>query len=246
MNLRRFLSVLAAACLFGASQARAGDDIEFASPPTEAELDDLSIALAGVIGPGLLSPADNLGTLIFDAGISFHWTDGPDEPFWDNAFDNDAPSGLGSATARVRVGLPKQIDIGAHVTRAFHSDVGGAGAEVKWTFLQERNLMPALAVRANWTRLQGVDDLDLDIQSADVSISKKIAIVVPYAGVGAIRTSAKAHDLPSGGGTVRSSDILPTYFAGARFSILLFKATVEAQRLDDEMSYAAKFGFIFP
>jgi len=85
----------------------------------------------------------------------------------------------------VQVGLPIiPIDFG--VSYAEVSGIKLVGAEVKWAILNGGLVTPSIAIRGAYTKLSGVDELDLSTKSLDLSISKGILIFTPYAGVGEV------------------------------------------------------------
>lgn len=68
------------------------------------------------------------------------------------------------------------------------------GAEIKYAILDGTAATPALAVRGAYTAISGIDILDVSTYQADISISKGILMVTPYAGVGQVWIKGKCKD----------------------------------------------------
>jgi hypothetical protein len=132
-----------------------------------------------------LSPAEPLGILGFDAGLETTFVDiHNDQSYWANATDSDPPSVILIPKLHVQKGLPFGIDVGAVYSKISQLNLSLAGAEIKWAAIAGNAALPAVALRGSYTKLMGVDDLDIETYGADVSVSKGFAFITPYAGVG--------------------------------------------------------------
>ncbi len=101
------------------------------------------------------------------------------------ALGGTMPEALILPRVHVQVGLPIiPIDLGVSYTKA--GDVKLVGYELKYAILSGTVATPAVAIRAAYTKLSGVDALDIDTKSLDLSISKGILIFTPYAGIGEV------------------------------------------------------------
>ena len=89
------------------------------------------------------------------------------------------------------IGLPYSFDIGAFYSNSSNTDISVTGAELKYAILDGSTLVPAVAVRTTYTKLDGIDQLYMDTKSADISISKGFAFFTPYAGVGSVWVTSK-------------------------------------------------------
>ncbi len=105
-----------------------------------------------------------------------------------------APDSLIIPRVHVQVGLPIiPIDLGVSYSAVPDSDIKLVGYEVKLAVLSGGVATPAIAIRGAYTKLSGVDQLDLTTKSADISISKGIMIFTPYAGVGEVWITSTPH-----------------------------------------------------
>lgn len=227
------ISVLSLALLVG-TQAMA-KDLSFTQNgiSQQSSFRSLSKEAGAAISFKNTAPAAPLGITGFDAGLELSAADIKSESdYWKAAFGGDAPSYLLLPKVRVRKGLPLGIDIGAMYSYVPDSNVKLYGFEVSKAILDGTLATPALGIRGTYTRLAGVDDLDLQTAGVDASISKGILFLTPYAGVGALWINSKAtgqlHTLSP---NLKTENIWqPRYFAGLKISPLpLLGITAEAE-----------------
>ncbi|GFO53191.1 hypothetical protein GMSM_01980 [Geomonas sp. Red276] len=222
-----------------ASQAMAAS-INFTSGLTQGEFKSLSKEAGGAISYKNVAPAEPLGLTGFDVGVEVSAIDikTGGNNYWDRAFNGDAPSYLFIPKIRARKGLPFGIDLGASYAYVPDSNIKLYGAELSKAILEGSAITPALGIRATYTKLAGVKDLDLQTAGIDASISKGFFILTPYAGVGAVYVMSKATgDLQKyspavNGGAPLSSEKFwqPRGFAGVKISPFpLFGITAEVE-----------------
>ena len=208
-------------------------DINFGqSIVTQGQFRDLSREAGAAISFKNTAPAAPLGITGFDAGVEVSAVDiKSDSPYWQAAFSGDAPSYLFLPKLRVRKGLPFGIDLGAMYSYVPDSNIKLYGIEVSKAILDGTMATPALGIRGTYSRLAGVNDLDLQTAGLDASISKGFLFLTPYAGAGGLWVNSKA------GGTLQTSSKLasenifqPRVFAGLKVSPLpLLGITAEAE-----------------
>ncbi|MCM0081224.1 hypothetical protein L4X63_06450 [Geomonas sp. Red32] len=221
-----------------ASQAMAAS-INFTQGLTQGEFKSLSKEAGGAISYKNVAPAEPLGLTGFDAGVEVSAIDikTGSNSYWDRAFNGDAPSYLFIPKIRARKGLPFGIDVGASYAYVPDSNIKLYGAELSKAILEGSAITPALGIRATYTKLAGVKDLDLQTAGIDASISKGFFILTPYAGVGAVYIMSKATgDLQRYSTTLTGSPLSnekfwqPRGFAGVKISPLpLFGITAEVE-----------------
>jgi hypothetical protein len=122
----------------------------------------------------------------------------------------------------VQVGLPViPIDLGVSYSQVPDTDYKLVGYELKWAILSGGMAAPAIALRGAYTKLSGVNQLDLSTTSADISISKGILIFIPYAGVGSVWITSTPHDPVNP--TLQKENIRKTKgFVGTKIKIFPF------------------------
>ncbi len=180
--------------------------------------DDFSEELGLAIAYLPLSPAEPLGILGFDVGIELTAVDiKQDSSYWQEIAPG-APGLIPLPKIHVQKGLPFGIDVGVIYSQVSNSNIEMIGGEVKKAFLTGNVLVPAIAVRASYTKLLGVDNLELETVGADISISKGILFITPYAGYGQVWIKSKIVGLPLL--NLESSVSIPKPFIGVKISPL--------------------------
>src|SRR4030067_3846550 len=202
--------------------------------------------LSKEIGFGLsyfpMAPAEPLCLLGFDIAVEATPLDiNEDKPYWKNM--GDFPGMLPIPRLHVQKGLPFGIDVGAIYSSIPSTNISLWGGEVKWAFLKGSIATPAVALRGTYTKLNGVDNLDLNTMGYDISISKGFAILTPYAGVGQVNIESDPKNIP--GNLLKKESITETkYFAGLRGSLGLINMGAEAD-FAEVPAYSLKLGIGF-
>ncbi len=187
----------------------------------QSEFKDFSTELGLALSYIPLAPAEPLGGGVlphFDVGVETTSVNISDKAaFWTNAATG-VPSMLLFPKLHAQLGLPVvPIDIGYVYSKVPNSDIKLTGGEIKWAILKGSTLTPALAIRGAYTKLEGVNVLDLSTKSLDISISKGFAMLTPYAGVGEVWITSK----PASGLGIQKEDITETKsFVGMKLSLL--------------------------
>lgn len=174
-----------------------------------------------------LAPAEPLGITGFDIGIEVTAVDIDEgKNYW--KLMGDFPGMLPVPKLHAQKGLPFGIDIGAIYSKVPSSNISLFGGELKWAVLQGTAATPAVAIRGSFTKLLGVDNLNLQTMGYDASISKGVAMFTPYAGVGQVVIESEAKNLPAGVTLDKETLTETKYFVGVKTSLLLLKITAEA------------------
>ncbi len=199
-------------------------DISIPPGYAQSQFHDVSEQLGLAIAYLPLAPAEPLGLLGFDLGVEITAVKiDHNDLFW-KAINPDLPGYLGFPKLHVQKGLPFGIDVGLVYTNLPSSNIGMFGGEVKWAILKGTLATPALAVRGSYTKLTGVDTLDLSTYGADVSVSKGIAFITPYLGVGEVWIKSSTDAVP-----LQDESISATRtFVGVKLSLLVLSFAAEA------------------
>jgi hypothetical protein len=208
---------------------------------------DLSKEAAAVISYKNTAPAEPLGVTGFDAGVEFTAASiKSDSSYWQAAFGNSAPAYLYLPKVRVRKGLPWGIDIGAMYAYYPDSNVKVYGFELSKALLDGSMATPAFGVRATYSKLAGVGDLDLQTAGIDATISKGFLILTPYCGGGVLGVDSRATGALHQFSQVSEERFWqPRVFAGLKVSPLpLFGITAEAE-WEVRPVYSLKAAFSF-
>ncbi|MDD2852566.1 MAG: hypothetical protein PHY09_11820 [Desulfuromonadaceae bacterium] len=208
-------------------------DINFSRVISQGDFKSLSKDAGAAIGYRNLAPTAALGITGFDISteVSAMSID-KNSKYWSSAFDDDAPSFLVIPKVRARKGLPLGIDIGAMYAYVPDSNVKLYGAELSKAVLEGTAVTPAVGVRATYSKLAGVDDLNIQTYGIDASVSKGLVFITPYAGAGmmVISSEAKGNLKTLSGNLSKETITVPRVFGGLKLSPLpLFSITAEAE-----------------
>ncbi len=185
--------IAAALCLsFAVAGPASATDIQFARGVAQGEFKALVENLGSALSYKNVAPAAPLGLLGFDVGIEAVGLDVGRSAAWDAVAGNQASTFVVVPKLRARKGLPLDIDVGAFYSTIPSSNVSLFGAELGWAVLAGGVALPAIGLRATYTKLLGVSELDVQTLGLDAAISKGFLIFTPYAGVGALYTDGKA------------------------------------------------------
>ena len=229
------LCVLAAAAL--SVPAFASDDLDNLRDLTQAEFGQLSKDLTAAASYKGVSPAEPLGLTGFDIGVEVSSTKMEHADVWKKAGADS--STLYVPKVHIHKGLPFNVDVGASMSAVPGTDIKLIGGEIKYAFIAGNTAVPAVSVRAAMTRLLGVDQLDLDTRSLELTVSKGFLNVTPYAGVGKVWGTANPHV----GSLTKESPDGSKVFAGVNFSLGLANLATEIDRTGGNKSVSVKLGF---
>ena len=145
-------------------------------------------------------------------------------------------------TLRVYKGLPFGIDFGLLYAKVPGSNMRFTGGELRYAIIEGGVAVPAVGVRAAFTKLSGVDQLALSTKSLDVSVSKGFAVLTPYFGLGRVWVDSNPQGIP-----VLSEEKFSQgkVFAGVGLNFVLMHLNLEADRTGSATSYGLKLSFGF-
>jgi len=159
---------------------------------TQSQFSDLIQDIGLAVTPTPNSPAEPLKLLGFDVALETQLTTiDKDSDKWENAWDNADPNNtIWANRVHVQKGLPFGFDIGASVTKGANIDFTAVTLEAKYAFLEGSVLTPAVSTKIAYTKVFGLDDVNLQTGLVGLYISKGFLILTPYAGVEDVYTIA--------------------------------------------------------
>lgn len=236
---RRFAAALLAAAAAPALAA----DIDSIQLLSQNEFRLLSEDLGAALSFKPLIPSEALGITGFDLGVAVTGTKLENVAILEKASSGgDVPSVLPVPTLRLHKGLPLNLDVGVAFSQVPGTNIRYTGGELRWAILPGSTLVPAVAIRGTLTRLTGVDQLDFDTKSLDISISKGFANVTPYGGIGQVWVKSTPKNVPG----LRGEDFTQTrVFGGVNVNLGLANLALEADSTGGTTTVGAKLGFRF-
>ena len=243
MNFQLFLFALIAALTAPAW----AQDIDRLQNLAQQEFRLLSEDLGGVLSYRPQTPTAPLGTTGFDIGVGITAAKIQNEEIFERATSDDVPDTIPVPTLRAHKGLPFGFDVGLMYAQIPGSDIKYYGGELKYAFVPGNVALPAIGLRGSLTRVSGIEQIDFDTRSLDLSISKGFAIATPYAGVGRVWVKSDPKgNLGSGGVTLSKEEFeLDKFFLGLGLKFGLFNLNLEGDRTGDVTGYSLKVGLRF-
>ncbi|PXW94720.1 hypothetical protein C7444_11235 [Sphaerotilus hippei] len=239
-RLPRALVALAGICCVATTHAA---DIGTVQQLDQREFRLLSEDLGAALSYKPLIPTAPLGTLGFDVGVAVSGTVLEHRDLLKKAAGGGSvPGTLPLASVRLDKGLPWNFDVAVAVGQVPGSNIETSGAELRWAFIPGDVLVPAVAVRAAYTRLSGVDQLQLRTSSVDLSVSKGFLLFTPYAGIGVVQVHSQAQGIAT---LQKERFNLNKVFVGANLNLGLINVAVEGDRTGKNTSYGVKAGLRF-
>jgi hypothetical protein len=202
----------------------------------------LSEDLGAALSYKPILPAEPLGVTGFDLGIEVSATQLQNSAVFSLAASGESIDTLVSPKLHIHKGLPFGLDIGAYYSAMADSNIKHWGAELRYALIEGGTATPALAIRASYTALEGVNQMNLTTTGLDLSISKGFAMFTPYAGVGVVWVSSTPN-VPTG---LASEDFeLNKIFVGLNMNLAVVNIAIEGDKTGDATSYGLKFGWRF-
>jgi hypothetical protein len=231
---------LLAVLLLCSAQAAMAKDVDIEPGAAQGAFDAVAEDLVAAIDYKAVGPAEATGIAGFGIGLVTTYVP-VDEDDWVNVTGSDF-SAVGMVGLQATKGLPFDIDVGVFYATAPGSNVDVIGGELRYAFLAGSTVAPAVALRASYVTVSGIDDFDLDSTSFDLSVSKGFGPFTPYAGVGYVMGSAD----PDPAFGLDEAEVDETkFFLGARLSLGFLEFTPQFDQVGDATSYSLRMGFSF-
>ena len=209
------------------AQALAGDfDIE---TPDQDAFGDVAKDITAALNYKALGPAEPSGLTGFSIGVFGSYVPVENEDAWET-LTGDEVGEIGTVGISASKGLPFGVDVGAFYSAVPGTDGNLFGAELRYAVWKGGIASPAVAVRASYTKLSGVDDIDYDSTGLDVSISKGFTLLTPYAGAGMVFGTVDAADEF---GLDKEDVDVGRFFAGVRMTLGFLALTPEYEHVGD-------------
>jgi len=213
-------------------------DLETLGDLSQKQFQQLSEDLGAALSYKALAPAEPLGITGFDLGVELTNTSLANSEAFELATGEELGS-LPVPKVHLHKGLPFNVDVGALYAAVPGSDMKLTGFELRYAFIEGGIATPAVAVRGTWSNLSGVDELDLTTKGVELTVSKGIAMVTPYAGIGQVWVDSNANVT----GLKDEELTLGKYYAGLNLNLGLTNFAVEFDQTGEASSVGAKLGF---
>ena len=187
------------------------------------------------------TPTEPLGITGFDIGASLTMSKLVNTDAISRGVSGTVPSYLPVPTLRADKGLPFGFDLGLMYSKVPGTDISLWGGQARWAFIKGGVAEPAFGLRASYTKLTGVDQLDMTTKGLDISASKGFLMLTPYIGLGRTWVTSTPHVSNLG----QEDFGLNKLFIGASFNLLLANMNAEIDRTGQSTAYSLKVGIRF-
>lgn len=227
-----------------AEESRA--DIDNISALNQSQFKPLAHDLVAALSYKALTPAEPLGITGFDLGVGVSAIETSSGASWGVA-EGSERNYLALPRLSIQKGLPFDVDVGGFFATAPGTGIQFFGGEVKYAVFDGGFAFPAVAVRAAATRLSGVEQLDLDTRSVELTLSKGLLNFTPYGGIGKVWGDVTPVNpaAPTALRLQKESPEMVRIFAGLNFNIFLGNFVVEVEKTGDNFGASTKIGIRF-
>jgi len=210
---------------------------------SQREFRELSEDLGAALSYKALAPAAPLGVPGFDVGVAATGTRIKHRDLFERASSTgDFPSTAPVPSLRAAAGLPWNFDVAIAYSPVPKTGATLWGGALKWAVLEGGATMPAIAARASYTTLRGLDQLNFYTSALDASISKGVGPLTPYIGGGKVWVNSQ----PTSGVTLAKESFGQTkLFGGVALGAGPVNFVVEYDRTGGVNTYGAKLGLKF-
>lgn len=223
------------------SPAFAGTNVTISPGMSQPEFHSFSENLGAALSYKDLAPAAPLGASGIDFGITTTHTQIQDAGAW-QAGTGGTGNSLTLPTLYADKGLPFGLDIGGSYTALPNSNIRLLGARVSYSLLSGNSTLPAVALRATYTKLSGVNQLDFSTRGLELAFSKRFGTTTPYAGLGRIWVSST----PNNALTLAPDHFYENKaFIGVNMNLGMVDLAVEGDHIGSDNSISAKIGLRF-
>lgn len=235
-------ALAAAACAAFVAPLAQAADLNTLQNLNQAQFKLLAEDIGSLAAYKPLIPSEATGITGFDLGGAVGVSQIKNKGEFQLATNNeDAPGTLNSVAFRANKGLPFDFDIGASVTTVLDTNIQVYGGDLRWAAVLGGALIPAVSLRLGFSTISGVDQLDMDTVSYDISLSKGFAFVTPYVGLGQVQVKAK----PLNVGLQNENFNLTRIFAGTNVALGLMNFVIEVDKTGDAANLGMKLGIRF-
>jgi len=227
-----------------AAQVNAADNIDSINNLAQAEFRSFSEDLSAAISYKAVVPAESMGITGFDVGVEASVTSLANKAEFNTACGGCGADQVIIPKLHLHKGLPFGMDVGFMMASVPSSNIRLTGAEFRYAIVEGGAAVPAVAARVTYSKLDGVDQLDMNTTGVELSISKGFAMVTPYAGIGQNWVSST----PKGTAAtvLDKEDYTQTKtYLGVNVNLGLMNLAFETDKTGDSNTYSAKFGFRF-
>lgn len=223
--------------------ALADNNISTLDFSSKAEFKKFGETVINVFGHKQVFPAEQLGLLGFDVGVSLSAVK-TNYKLGNQASKSDT---VGVYSVHANKGLPGGFDVAFNYNILNDSDATSWSGELKYALIEGGTAKPALAVSGHYSQSSGVKALDFNSYGVDLGLSKGFANLTPYVGVGYLQSEIDptVTNIQHGVNLSKQNIGLVTYNAGLNINLMAMDVLVGYNQIGDLGTYSLKAGYRF-
>lgn len=225
------------------SQTGFAADLKFIDDLIATQMENFAEDIGAIITYRSVNAPEAQGLLGFDIGAVLTATKIKNDSLWQTATGKNAPTYIVVPKLQAQKGLPFGIDVGLSLSKAADTNISLLGAEIRYALLEGSTVTPALGIRGTYSRLSGVDQLDANAKGLEISVSKGLLLLTPYAGIGKVWSTIT----PKGtAAALPETEVnFNRIFIGTRIALTLLNIAIEAEKIGETQGVSVKLGINF-
>lgn len=241
LMLKKLLGICA---LLPAVTFAADNEIKFLNFNSQAEFNEFAEDLTGGLAYKTLEPAEPLGLIGFDLGISYNMST-LKYKHMDKVSANPRDN-LDAISLHAVKGLPLGIDFGLTYTTLPLSNLSTWSGKLSYALVEGGTLYPAIGISGNYTQTTGDQAVSFNSYGAELGISKGFANLTPFAAVGMINGEVTPEETNLGSASLSKKSVsMMKYAAGLNINLLIMDVMIAYNQIGEVPTYTLKAGYRF-
>lgn len=239
--LKKILGVCA---LLPAVTLAADNEIKFLNFNSQAEFNEFSQDLTGGLSMKTLEPAEPLGLIGFDLGVSYNLSS-LKYKHMDKVSVNPKES-LDAVSIHAVKGLPLGIDFGLTYTSLPLSNLSTWSGKLSYAIIDGGALYPAVGISGNYTQTTGDQAVSFKGYGAELGISKGFVNLTPFASIGMVNGEVTPEAVNLGSASLSKESVsMMKYAVGLNVNLLIMDVLIGYNQIGDVPTYSLKAGYRF-
>jgi hypothetical protein len=234
--MNRKLLGLIAGVIFSPALYAADDFNNIAGLGSQANFRLFSEDLAAVFSYKGVAPAASMGRQGYDIGLQLDSTKLEHPSLWNAACGCSGDDNIFLPKVYLRLGA-EEADLTFSYGKANGTSLSVWGLEAQFTLALEDATVPAVALRANYSHMNGGDQVEFYSYGAELSVSKNFGTLTPYAGFGWLWATST----PEAGSFDEEKFNTEKYYVGLSMALgAIAHLAFEVGTISDATAYSAK------
>jgi len=243
-HLKTALTALLGSALLSLSFSSVADNnISQLNFSSQTDFKKFGETVINVYGHKQVFPAEQLGLLGFDVGVSVNIVD-TNYKLNTQTLKDDSVEVM---SVHANKGLPGGFDVAFNYNVLNDSDATSWSGELKYALIEGGTATPAMAISGHYSKASGIDALDFKSYGVNLGLSKGFANLTPYVGVGYVSSDIDPMVANTNTAVSLSNERigLVTYNAGMNVNLFAMDILLGYNQIGDLGTYTIKAGYRF-